>query len=64
MIALLFLRLLASVYAYLCAWWLAMLDGVITREERQGIWRALLAPEWVGVGLARRVLAVLLGPGL
>jgi hypothetical protein len=57
---LLFLRLLAGLYAGMTQWWLAMLDGVVTREERRAVVRAVLVPEARAVPVAREAVAEIL----
>ena len=62
MIALLFLRLVAGLYAGMYAWWLAAADGVITAAERQGIWRSILLVEAHVVRIGCRLWAVVQRP--
>jgi len=54
---LLLLRLLVGLYTGMAQWWLAMLDGVVTREERRAIVRAVLVPECRAIPVAREIAA-------
>jgi hypothetical protein len=40
-----YLRLMASGYVGLVQWWVAMLDGIVTAEERRSIVRAVVLVE-------------------
>jgi len=56
MMLLLTLRLVASGYLGLVQWWLAMQDGIVTREERGAIARAVVTPELRAVSVAREAV--------
>lgn len=61
MIALLVLRTLVGLYTCMVQWWLAMLDGVVTRDERKAIVRAVALPELRAVPVAREAVGEIMG---
>jgi len=60
MMLLLTLRLMASGYFGLVQWWVAMLDGVVTAEERGAIVRAVLLVEVRALRVAKAAVAEIL----